>query len=202
MPNQKIDVKAVRAWMDHCLKMQKALGCISTSAYKQFPGYNGLAAAAKELHYIHREPVQQKDKSYRVSSVWKLEPFDDKHAERLLKHYRERANRIAAERYRKENPEQPPVEPETQPEPPTTRYTQQEVDQMVQDALRKYTEQFNLPIGGPAMWPPGWSAPLGVLSDNQTKEPEVPTVEEQLLNEARQTNSLLIRLLKCWSPHG
>ena len=188
---KRITADEVLKWMQHCDKMQEKTGTIHPGAYTQFRGYAGLGAAAKKLGYIAREPVLQKDKSFRVCSVWKLKEFDIGHAKLVLQKYHEDSSASAARRYAREHPAPDPV----QPEPEEETFTKAQVDDMLAAAIDKAkaeaTEGLRVPISGLPVGPIDWKAAMSPM-------PAEPPIEEQMLSEQRQTNALLIQLLKVW----
>lgn len=191
---KRITADEVLKWMQHCDKMQDKTGTIHPGSYTQFRGYAGLGAAAKKLGYIAREPVLQKDKSYRVCSVWKLKEFDIGHAKLVLQKYHEDSSASAARRYTREHPVPDPV----QPEEPVETFTKEQVDDLLAAAIDKAKAeatrglQVPLPLNHQVTGPFDWTYALG------PGEVEAPRIEEQMLSEQRQTNALLIQLLKVW----
>lgn len=188
-----LTAKDAKLWMDHCLKMQKALGSIHPSSYTQLRGYTGWAAAAKELGYIGKESVQQKDKSYRIQPVWKLENPTIKHAEKLLACYRERSSRINQERYLRNNPDAQIEEPADEDEPTNEAkmYSADEVSDIVEETVARVMQ--------------GLKAPAGSTAVDQIPEPEADALTgyevtpADLLHEQQKTNALLSRLLRVWA---
>lgn len=192
-----IEVKEVREWMDHCLKIQKAMGYIHTASYKQFRGYSGLAAQASKLHWIAREPVEFQakrgaPKTSRVVSIWKLEPVTDEHAKHLLKAYREHQSELQAKRYMRDNP---PIEPdeidEDEPTNEAKTYTADEVSSIVEETVARVMQGLKVPAGSTAI--------------DQVPEPEADALTgyevtpADLLHEQQKTNALLSRLVRVWT---